>query len=120
MKRLSRKQPPFTWADSRFHHPHRLRFAKPTSPLRGEARLRPNLPTTPEASAMSVAPHGPRDFAFGVALGDRFSLVVLLLAPRQANLHLGVVAREVHAQRNQRVALLAHLADEARDLLAMQ
>src|SRR5438445_1972969 len=82
--------------------------------------MRAVLTTWRRGEISSVAPHGPRDFAFGVALGDRLSLVVLLLATRESYLHLRVVARKVHAQRNERISLLAHLADQARDLLAVQ
>src|SRR6266436_7876228 len=68
----------------------------------------------------SPAAHGARYLALRVSLRDRLSLVVLLLPSAQPELDLRVVAREVHAQRDQRVSLLAHLADEARDLFAMQ
>src|SRR5207249_10743160 len=60
------------------------------------------------------------DLSLGVALRDRLALVVLALATAQPDLDLGTIAREVHAQRDERVALLTHLADEARDLLAVQ
>src|ERR671936_2978847 len=69
---------------------------------------------------MSTPPDRARDLPLGLALGDRLALVVLPVTPRQPDLHLCVVAREVHPQRDQRVALLLHLADEARDLLAVQ
>src|SRR5438874_13023125 len=60
------------------------------------------------------------DLSLGVALRDRLPLVVLPLAPPQPDLDLRAIAREVNAQRDERVALLANLADEARDLLAVQ
>src|SRR5438046_2225171 len=50
----------------------------------------------------------------------RLVLVVLPLATAQRDRDLGAIAREVHAQRDERVSLLPHLADEARDLLAVQ
>src|ERR1700680_2726303 len=52
------------------------------------------------ALLISPSPHRPGDLALGVALGDRLTLVVLPLASSKAHLHLGVVAREVHAQRD--------------------
>src|SRR5579864_7629961 len=60
------------------------------------------------------------DLSLGIALRDRLALVVLALAARQPDLDLRAIAREVNAQRNERVALLPHLADEARDLLVME
>src|SRR6266705_3304563 len=48
------------------------------------------------------------------------SLGVLPLAASQPDLDLRAIACEVDAQRDERVALLPHLADEARDLLAVQ
>src|SRR5260370_36187973 len=67
-----------------------------------------------------AAAHRASDLALGVALGDRFPLVVLLLATCQADLDLRVVPRKVHAQRDQRVSLLPHLPNQARDFLAME
>src|SRR6266581_6770859 len=75
---------------------------------------------SPSIATALAAPHRPVDFAFCVAFGDRLPLVVLPLSSRQAKLDLGVVAREVHPQRDERVALLTHLADEARDLLSVE
>src|SRR5713101_9709646 len=66
------------------------------------------------------AAHRALDLSLGVALRDRLPLVVLSLAARQPDLDLRAIAREVNAQRDERVALLPHLADEARDLLAVQ
>src|SRR5690348_15293977 len=68
----------------------------------------------------SSAAHRAGDLPLRLALRDGFSLVVLALAARQADLDLDVVARDVEAQRNHRVALLPQLADEARDLPLVQ
>src|SRR5438445_342268 len=73
----------------------------------------------PDAN-FSAAPHGSRDFPLGVPFRDRLALVELALASGQADLDLGMVAGEVNAQRDERVTLLLHLADQARDLLAVQ
>src|SRR6267378_7951855 len=71
-------------------------------------------------SPPSAAPHSACDLPLGVTFRDRFPLVELPFAARQADLDLRTVAREVHAQRDQRVPLLPHFADEAGDLLAMK
>src|SRR5258706_11474102 len=64
--------------------------------------------------------HRALDLSLGVALRNRLPLVVLPLAARQPDLDLRSIAREINAQWDERVALLSHLADEARDLLPMQ
>src|SRR5205807_9612303 len=56
----------------------------------------------------------------GVSCGDRLPLVVLPLAAGEADLDLGSVAHEVEPERDQRIALLPDLADQARDLAAME
>src|SRR5262249_11863203 len=48
------------------------------------------------------------------------SLVILPLAPTETDLDLGSVAREVEAERDQRVAALLDLSDEARDLFGVK
>src|SRR5438105_15000237 len=68
----------------------------------------------------SAAPHASGDFSLGVPFRDRLALVELALASGQADLDLGMVAGEVNAQRDERVTLLLDLADQARDLLAVQ
>src|SRR5437660_950025 len=73
----------------------------------------------PDAN-FSAAPHGSRDFPLGVPFRDRLALVELALASGQADLDLCMIAGEVNAQRDERVTLLLHLADQARDLLAVQ
>src|SRR5438094_9424744 len=72
------------------------------------------------ASSLLAPPDGSRDLALGFPFGDRLALVVLPLAAPQPDLHLGVVAREIHPQRDQRVALLLDLSDQARDLFPVQ
>src|SRR2546428_777869 len=78
------------------------------------------LPAWWGGELLLAAAHRAGDLALGVALGDRLPLVVLLLASRQPDFHLRMVARKVHAQRDQRVPLLPHLSDQARDLPAME
>src|SRR5207245_2403682 len=71
-------------------------------------------------ASFSAAADGPRDLSLRVALRDGLSLVELPLAAGEADLHLGMVAREVDAQRDKCVSLLLDLADQARDLLAVE
>src|SRR5207253_9652670 len=69
---------------------------------------------------LSAAPHASRDVSPGPRFRSRLALVELARASGQAKLDLGMVAGEVNAQRDERVTLLLHLADQARDLLAVQ
>src|SRR3954468_10895941 len=59
-------------------------------------------------------------FAVRVAPLHRFALVVILLAPRQADGHLYPAVLEVHADRDQRHPFFDRLANQLPDLLAMQ
>src|SRR5439155_18275011 len=64
-------------------------------------------------AGFSAAADGPRDLSFRVALRDRLPFVELPLAAGEADLHLGVVAREVDAQRDERVSLLLYSPGQA-------
>jgi hypothetical protein len=81
-----------------------------THPCRAlSLRARPPLPLV--FLPRLCTPHGACDLALCVSLRNCFSFVVLALASCQADLDLCVVPHEVHTQWDQRVALLAHLAD---------
>src|SRR6202158_5836782 len=68
---------------------------------------------------MSAA-HRALKLALCIACGNRLALVEFPLAARQAHLDLQVVAFEIQAERDQRVALLPNLPDQARNLLPVQ
>ena len=60
------------------------------------------------------------DLPVGVPLGNRRPLVVLPLAARQRNLHLGQTVLQIDFQRNHRVAALGQLCQDFGDFLAVQ
>ena len=60
------------------------------------------------------------DLPLGVPVGDVAALVLPLLAAGQRELDLDAALLEVEPRRNQRQTLLAHLAPEIVDLVAMQ
>src|SRR5581483_8293610 len=60
------------------------------------------------------------DLALRVAVDERAPLVPHVLAARERELDLDAPVLEVEARRHERQALLAHLAVEAVDLLAVQ
>src|SRR5256885_13726450 len=95
----------------------------PHAPGRAATRAsseRPSLATAGNPMPGRLAADRPFDLPLRVPLRHRLPLVVLPLTPGQANLDLRVIAREVHPQRNQRVSLLPHLADQGRDLLVVK
>src|SRR5262245_9813896 len=60
------------------------------------------------------------DLAPRVALGDRLALVVGLLALRDPEQQLGVTAREIELERDDRLALLGHRSLELHDFGAVE
>ena len=60
------------------------------------------------------------DLALGVALGDDAALVGALAAAREGDLDLHAAVLEVHADRDEREALLAHLPVQRVDLAAVE
>src|SRR5258706_14630700 len=69
---------------------------------------------------LAFALHRPLGLALGVALGDRLALVVAGLAPGDRQLHLRPPVLEVHAERDERDALLLGCPCELDDLLVVQ
>src|SRR5215472_3917360 len=103
-----------------FGPPHeRFGHARPGSRACARAPIGAR-PDGGQCARAALPADGALHLALRVGLGKRLALVVLALAAAEPDLDLGVVAREVHAQRDQRVAALADLADQARDLLRVQ
>ncbi len=78
------------------------------------ARARPHSP-----AALDVR-HLAREIALGVAVRDRSTLVVELLAARQPELDLGPTAGDVQLERHDRLALRAGATQQLVDLLAVE
>src|SRR4051795_2683662 len=85
-----------------------------TAASRGSRRRLRSHPT------LCAPPCGTFDLASRVAGGQRLPLVVGPLAARQGDLDLRLAVLEVQRQRHKREPTLLRLADQLRDLLAVQ
>src|SRR6478672_5999160 len=103
-------------------HLTRHTLSKPITPIGEGTPVDPTaFPSGGGCSAtLGLAPGVPLDLAIGIPLGDGLALVVLPLAPGQAQFDLDPAFLEVQGQWNQRDALLPQLARQPADLHPVQ
>src|SRR5688500_5416895 len=82
--------------------------------VRATLRRPCNAPVTDSATRLERA----LDVALRVTVDERPPLVAALLAPRERELELHLPVLEVHARRDERLSLLAHLPVQRCDLAA--